>query len=56
VDVEKPRLAVGSVEESNVNVAAEMVTLIQASRAFEAAMQSLRVSDDLTQRLIQTQG
>jgi flagellar basal-body rod protein FlgF len=56
VDVEVPQIAVGSVEESNVNVAAEMVALIQASRSFEAAMQSLRVSDDLTQRLIQTQG
>jgi flagellar basal-body rod protein FlgF len=54
-DVENPRVAIGFVEGSNVNVAAEMVALIQTSRAFEAAMRSISINDELTQSLIQIQ-
>ena len=51
-DVDNPGVAVGSVESSNVNLAAEMVGLIQASRAFEAAMRSVVIDDELTQAVI----
>lgn len=54
-DVDTPRIAVGFVEDSNVNVAAEMVALVEQSRAFEAAMRSISINDELTQKLIQTQ-
>jgi flagellar basal body rod protein FlgG len=55
VEVDNPALAVGFVEDSNVNVAAEMVSLIESSRVFEAAMRSITINDELTQRLIQSQ-
>ena len=51
-DVSSPGVAVGFVENSNVNLAAEMVGLIQASRAFEAAMRSVVIDDELTQAVI----
>ena len=51
-DVDNPGVAVGAVESSNVNLAAEMVGLIQASRAFEAAMRSVVIDDELTQAVI----
>jgi flagellar basal body rod protein FlgG len=54
--VERPQLQVGFVEASNVNVAAEMVALIQAARAFEASLQAMRTSDSLTQQWIRAQG
>ncbi|MFQ5698196.1 MAG: flagellar hook-basal body protein [Myxococcota bacterium] len=54
VAVVDPKLDVGFVASSNVNLAAEMVAMIQTSRAFEASMQSLRLDDQLTQRLIQS--
>lgn len=54
-DVENVRVSVGFVERSNVNLAAEMVALIQVTRAFEASIQSIRINDTLTQRLIQAQ-
>jgi flagellar basal-body rod protein FlgG len=54
-EVVHPRLAVGYVEASNVNLAAEMVALIQASRSFEAAVRSMTVQDELTERLINSQ-
>lgn len=54
VTVTDPKVNVGFVASSNVNLAAEMVEMIQTSRAFEASMQSLRLDDQLTQRLIQT--
>ena len=54
VDVEKPGVAVGFVEGSNVNLQAEMVGLIIATRAFESIIESLRANDQLTQELIQT--
>jgi flagellar basal-body rod protein FlgG len=55
IEVDQPALAVGYVESSNVNLAAEMVALITASRAFEAAVRSMTIQDQLTQQLIQTQ-
>jgi flagellar basal body rod protein FlgG len=54
-DVETPRIGAGFVEASNVNLAGEMVALIQASRSFEASLQSIRVNDEMTQTLIQAQ-
>ncbi len=51
-DVENPRIAIGFVENSNVNLAAEMVGLIQASRAFEAAMRTVLIDDELTQSVV----
>ncbi len=53
---ENPRLAVGYIETSNVNLAAEMVALITASRAFESAVRAMTIQDELTQSLIQSQG
>lgn len=50
--VESPKVAVGFIESSNVNLSAEMVNLIQASRAFEAMMRSVLIDDELTQNLI----
>ncbi|MEE9281579.1 MAG: flagellar hook basal-body protein [Myxococcota bacterium] len=52
-DVSDPKIAVGFVEGSNVNLAAEMVGLIQATRAFEAAMRTVLINDELTASLIQ---
>ena len=54
-EVVHPRLAVGYVEASNVNLAAEMVALISASRSFEAAVRSMTIQDELTERLIGSQ-
>jgi flagellar basal-body rod protein FlgF len=54
-EVDNPPINVGFVEGSNVNLAAEMVALIQATRSFEASMKSLRINDELTQKLIQAQ-
>ena len=54
-EVQNKRIAVGFLEASNVNLAAEMVAMMQASRSFEAAMRSVRINDELTQRLIQAQ-
>jgi flagellar basal body rod protein FlgG len=55
-EIVHPRLAVGYVEASNVNLAAEMVSLITASRSFEAAVRSMTIQDELTARLINSQG
>jgi len=55
VEVENTRVAVGFVEESNVNLAAELVGMIQAQRSFEATMNSLLANDELTDSLIQSQ-
>ena len=51
-DVENPHIAIGFVENSNVNLASEMVGLIQASRAFEAAMRTVLIDDELTQSVV----
>jgi flagellar basal-body rod protein FlgF len=53
--VENARLAVGFVEDSNVDLSAELVALIVAQRSFEASVNSLRINDELTQNLIQAQ-
>jgi flagellar basal body rod protein FlgG len=55
-EIVHPRLAVGYVEASNVNLAAEMVSLITAARSFEAAVRSMTIQDELTARLISSQG
>jgi flagellar basal body rod protein FlgG len=55
VPVQNPRIAVGYVETSNVNLASEMVALITATRAFEAAIRSMNIQDELTGSLIQAQ-
>ena len=52
-DVSNPRVAAGFVEASNVSLAAEMVALLEATRAFEAALKSLKVTDEMTGSLIQ---
>ncbi len=52
-ELDRPRVAVGFVEGSNVNLTAEMVALTLATRSFEATMQALRINDELTQRMIQ---
>jgi flagellar basal body rod protein FlgG len=51
--IDTPRVSVGFVEGSNVNLAAEMASMIQTARSFEAAMRSLRTEDELTQSLLQ---
>lgn len=53
--VENARLAVGFVENSNVDLSAELVSLIVAQRSFEASVNSLRINDEMTQGLIQAQ-
>ncbi|EFC91994.1 protein of unknown function DUF1078 domain protein [Dethiosulfovibrio peptidovorans DSM 11002] len=50
--VEVPQVAVGVLERSNVNVVEEMVRLIEAQRAYEAASKGIQTSDDMTGQLI----
>jgi flagellar basal-body rod protein FlgF len=52
-DVPGARVSVGFVEGSNVNLAAEMVALIQTKRSFEATMRSIQIADQLTDRLVE---
>lgn len=54
-DVDKPKLAVGAVEQSNVKLASEMVAMIQAARSFEATMKAMQLEDQTTEQLIQAQ-
>ena len=44
-------IAQGFVEESNVNVAEEMVNMIRAQRAFEANAQVMRTADEMLQQI-----
>ena len=44
-------VAQGFVEESNVNVAEEMVNMIRAQRAFEANAQVMRTADEMLQQI-----
>ena len=53
-EVTKPRVAVGFLEQSNVNLAAEMVAMIQNQRSFEASMKSIQLSDELAEQLIKS--
>ena len=55
-EVKNPQVAIGFIEGSNVNLSAEMVQLILATRAFESTVQSLRMNDQLTDEMIQTYG
>jgi flagellar basal body rod protein FlgG len=48
----RARVAVGFVEESNVNLARELVSLIQTQRAFEASIRSIQIHDEMADRLI----
>jgi flagellar basal body rod protein FlgG len=51
-DRQGPALAVGFVEESNVNLAAELVALIEAQRAFEASVRSMQIHDEMADQLL----
>ena len=44
-------VAQGFIEESNVNVAEEMVNMIRAQRAFEANAQVMRTADEMLQQI-----
>ena len=44
-------VAQGFLEESNVNVAEEMVNMIRAQRAFEANAQVMRTADEMLQQI-----
>jgi len=50
-DVEAPKLAVGFLERSNVNVVEEMTKMIEANRAYEAAAKTVTIQDELSSRL-----
>ena len=54
-ELESPRVAVGFVETSNVNMSLELVRLIEVTRTFEATMRALQMNDELQQSLIQAQ-
>jgi flagellar basal-body rod protein FlgF len=54
-EVVAPRLAPGFVESSNVNLSAELVDLILAQRSFEANMTSLRIHDEMSERVVEAQ-
>ncbi|MGL6045310.1 MAG: flagellar hook-basal body complex protein, partial [Vogesella sp.] len=43
----------GFLEESNVNVAEELVSMIQAQRAYEMNSRAIKTSDEMLQRLTQ---
>jgi len=53
-DLDTVSLAPGFLEESNVNLAAEMVQLIRAQRTFESAITSMQINDELTEQVIQS--
>ena len=54
--VEAPHLASGTLEMSNVNVVTEMIRMIEANRAYEAAAKTISVQDDMASSLNQTYG
>ena len=54
--VEKPSIAQGTVETSNVSPLAEMVNLIAVSRAYEASQKVITTQDDVLRQAIQTLG
>ncbi len=51
--LENAQISVGFVEGSNVNLAAEIASMIQTARSFEAALRSLRTQDELSQSLLE---
>ncbi|MCB2069350.1 MAG: flagellar hook-basal body complex protein, partial [Ottowia sp.] len=46
------QLAAGSVEESNVDMTAELVNMITQQRAYQANAQSIRTQDQILQTLV----
>ncbi len=51
--VDQVRLAVGFVEQSNVSLPAEIANLTYTARAFEAAMKSVKIQDELTKSVVE---
>jgi flagellar basal-body rod protein FlgG len=47
------QVAQGSVETSNVNVVAELVSMIQTQRAYELNSKAVTTSDQMLQKLAQ---
>jgi flagellar basal-body rod protein FlgF len=54
-EVSAPRLAPGFVESSNVDLSRELAELLLAQRSFEANMNSLRIHDEMSDRVIEAQ-
>jgi flagellar basal-body rod protein FlgF len=54
--VQKPSVASGFIEGSNVSPMTEMVNLITVSRAYEASQKVIQTNDDNTDKAIQTLG
>jgi flagellar basal-body rod protein FlgF len=52
--IEGPRIAVASLESSNVNPVEAMIQMISVNRAFELAQKSIQQQDELAQKLIQS--
>ncbi|MDR1885554.1 MAG: flagellar hook-basal body complex protein, partial [Synergistaceae bacterium] len=46
-----PQIVSGALERSNVQVVTEMVRMIEANRAYEAAGRTVTIQDELTSRL-----
>lgn len=55
-DEAAPEMAAGALEMANVNVVYEMVRMIEANRAYEAAAKAVTVHDESATRLTQTYG
>ncbi|MDR3281305.1 MAG: flagellar hook-basal body protein [Synergistaceae bacterium] len=55
-DVETPSIISGGLERSNVQVVLEMVRMIEANRAFEAAGRAVTIQDELSSRLFTSVG
>jgi flagellar basal-body rod protein FlgG len=51
-----PQIVSGALERSNVHVVLEMVRMIEANRAFEAAGRAVTIQDELSGRLFQSVG
>jgi flagellar basal body rod protein FlgG len=54
--VERPEVITGAIESSNVRPLQEMVNLITLSRSFEAAQRVIQISDEASDKAIQTLG
>ncbi|MDR1482566.1 MAG: flagellar hook-basal body complex protein [Synergistaceae bacterium] len=54
--VPAPQIVGGALERSNVNVVNEMVRMIEANRAYEAAGRTVTIQDELTSRLFSAVG
>jgi flagellar basal-body rod protein FlgG len=51
-----PQIVGGALERSNVSVVSEMVRMIEANRAYEAAGRAVTIQDELTSRLFSAVG